>query len=78
MYISVVAFHIIDFSKVFMEIKSSKIEKSRIVVEGGSFSAYYEQAVQAIIRPPKNTYTKDSLGPNPFSLAGGRSYQRID
>lgn len=61
-----------------MEIKSRKIEKSRIVVEGRSFSAYYEQAIQAIIRPPKNTYSKDSLGPNLFCLAGGRSYQRID
>lgn len=45
---------------------------------GTSLGSYYERAIQAIIRPPKKTYSEGCLGPPLFNLGSGRNYRRID
>lgn len=43
-----------------------------------TLTEYYKRGVQAIIRPPKNSYPIEKLGPLFFSLKNGRKFKRID
>jgi len=43
-----------------------------------TWSNFYTELWKAIVRPPRDTYSLEDLGPTCFQLQGGRTYQRTD